>query len=121
MSGGRAGFAETGPGVPGAGGRYPASLRPRGLPAGKASPDPSRPRGGWPSHRPRGQAHRWDLAGSPRQSRCARGHARAPGEPWTARSACVTGSRARHAPPARMFAPAARAGRVGKVPAAGQL
>jgi len=33
-----------------------------------------------------------NLAGSPRQSRCARGHPLAPGQPWTARSACVTGA-----------------------------
>jgi hypothetical protein len=78
----------------GRGGRYPASLRPRGVPAGKASR----------IHHGLGQADRHtgragrltaeNLAGSPRQSRCAPGHPRAPGEPWTARSACVTGSRA---------------------------
>jgi hypothetical protein len=38
MSDSRAGFAGTDPGVAGRGDRYPApSLRPRGLPAGKAS------------------------------------------------------------------------------------
>ena len=43
-------------------------------------------------------------------------------KPRTARSASMAGSpgRAGHAPPARVFAPAALAGRAGKVPAAGQ-
>ncbi len=74
-------------------GRYPASsLRPRRLSAGKAIR----------IHHGLGQAGRHtgragrltaeNLAASPRQSRCACGHPRAPGEPWTARSACVTGS-----------------------------
>ena len=109
----------------GRGGRCPASLRPRGLPAGKASR----------IHHGPGQAGRHagraggltaeNLAGSPRPSRCARGHPLAPGEPWTARSACVTGSRVpgpgRARARARVFAPAVLAGRAGKVPAAGQL
>ena len=108
----------------GRGGRDPAPwLRPRGLPAGKAS---RIHRGLWAAGRHAGRAGGLtaeNLAGSPRQSRCARGHPLAPGDPWTARPACVTGSRGRagHAAPGRVFAPAALAGRAGEVPAAGQL
>jgi hypothetical protein len=85
-------------------GRGVGTRRPRcgpGAPArgGKASRIHP-PRAGWPSHRRAGRLTAENLAGSPRPSRCARGHPLAPGEPWTARSACVTGSRGRagHAP-----------------------
>jgi len=79
-------------------GRGVGTRRPRcgpGAPArgGKASRIHP-PRAGWPSHRRAGRLTAENLAGSPRPSRCARGHPLAPGEPWTARSACVTGSRA---------------------------
>ena len=56
MSDSRTGFAATGPGAPGP---VPGTLAAtaRGLPYGHGQPDPSRPWAGWPSHRPRGQAH----------------------------------------------------------------
>jgi len=58
MSDSRAGFAETGPGVPGAGpgARHPRCDRPWACP--RARPAGSIPALVWPSHRPRGQAHR---------------------------------------------------------------
>jgi hypothetical protein len=77
MSDSRAGFAETDPGVPGAG---VGTRRPRcgpGPARGQGQPDSSRPRAGWPSHRRAGRLTAENLAGSPRQSRCARGHPRA--------------------------------------------
>jgi len=67
MSDGRAGFAETDPGVPGVGdgARHPCCGRPGGLPAGKAS---RIPRGPGQAGRHRGRAGRLtaeNLAASP--------------------------------------------------------
>jgi len=81
MSDSRAGFAATDPGMPGGGSVHGAfAAAAQGSARGQGQRDPSRPRAGWPSQRPRGQAHRWE----PRTltttvPRCARGHCPAPG------------------------------------------
>jgi hypothetical protein len=88
--------AETDPGVPGRRARCPASSRrpPRESARVQCQPDPIAASAG-PAVAP-GRAGRLtadNLAGSPRQARCACGHPLAPGEPRAAR-ASVTGSRA---------------------------
>ena len=88
--------------IPGCRGRHPApALRPRGPARGHGQPDRPRLRAGWPSRRPRAGSPLMTSPG-PRGNRAAPVVTPAPGEPWTARSACVTGSRAGagHAPPA---------------------
>ncbi len=121
--GSRAGFTETDPGAPGAGSAPAPSLRPpRGLPAGKASRIHRAP--GRPAITPAASAgpplttsqHHHDSRAAPVST--AR-HRENPGRPISKRDR-VPGQ-AGHAPPARVFAPAALAGRTGKVPAAGQL
>jgi len=94
MSDSRAGSAATDLGVPGGGpvpGAFAAAAR--GPARGQGQPDPSRPRAGWPSHRPRRQARRWE----PRSitTTVALRLWSLPGTGWTldGRSASVTGSR----------------------------
>src|SRR5258708_6920242 len=110
-----ASFAPTGPGGPGTGSvplaaaaqgicRVPGPLQPFpawAKPAPRAGSPLGTPRRAAPPPRP--------PPGVPRQPGCACGHCLVPGEPRTGRSASVPGppGRVGHAPPARVFAPAA--------------